>query len=74
MIKIIMGVVFIAGGLSGKLVLLGTNSGAALAVLGVAMVIWGFVQVKSRSSWDRKGIVPAPLKCDSKMTADLTVY
>jgi len=34
MIKIIIGIVFIVGGLSGNLVLIGTNSGVALAVLG----------------------------------------
>jgi hypothetical protein len=45
MVKIIIGLVFIIGGLSGKLVLIGTNSGAALAVLGVVMVVWGIARV-----------------------------
>ncbi len=43
--NIIIGVVFIAGGLSGNLALRGTQSGEALAVLGVVLVIWGGVQV-----------------------------
>ena len=50
MIKIILGVIFILGGLSGKLVLIGTSSGLALAAVGVVMLIWGVVQLKSRSS------------------------
>jgi hypothetical protein len=45
MISIIIGIIMIIGGLSGKLVLLGTNSGVALAVLGVVLVIWGIVKI-----------------------------
>ncbi|HUE36526.1 MAG TPA: hypothetical protein VMO20_03985 [Candidatus Acidoferrum sp.] len=45
MIKIIIGIVFIVGGLSGKLVLLGTQSGIALAVLGAVLVVWGIVRM-----------------------------
>jgi predicted phage tail protein len=45
MIKIIIGIVFIIGGLSGKLVLIGTNSGVALAALGAALVVWGIVRM-----------------------------
>ena len=41
MVKIIIGLVMIIGGLSGKLVLIGTNSGGALAVLGGVMIAWG---------------------------------
>ncbi len=49
MTKIIIGVIMIIGGLSGKLVLIGTQSGTALAVVGVAMVIWGIARImKSR--------------------------
>lgn len=47
--NIVIGVVFIVGGLSGNLALRGTNSGPALAVVGGVLVIWGIVQlVKSR--------------------------
>ena len=48
MVKIIMGVIFIIGGLSGKLVLIGTNSGVALAVFGVVLIIWGVARMASR--------------------------
>jgi hypothetical protein len=47
---IIIGVVFIVGGLSGRLALIGTNSGVALAVFGGVLVVWGIVKVKRRSS------------------------
>jgi predicted phage tail protein len=49
MIKIIIGIVFIIGGLSGKLVLVGTNSGVALAALGAALVVWGIINLVRRS-------------------------
>ena len=45
MVKIIIGLVFIVGGLSGKLVLLGTQSGTALAALGAVLVVWGIVRI-----------------------------
>ncbi len=49
MVKIIIGLVMIIGGLSGKLVLIGTDSGIALAGLGVVLVAWGiFNLVKVR--------------------------
>jgi hypothetical protein len=38
MSSIIIGLVFIAGGLSGQLALIGTNSGTALAVVGALIV------------------------------------
>jgi hypothetical protein len=46
--SIIIGAIFVIGGVSGKLALLGTNSPAALAVVGVGLVIWGLVQVARR--------------------------
>lgn len=48
MIKIIIGLVFIVGGLSGKLVLIGTNSGVALAGFGAVLVVWGAVRLIRR--------------------------
>ena len=42
--NIIIGIVFIVGGLSGQLQLRGTNSGPALACLGGAFLVWGIVQ------------------------------
>jgi hypothetical protein len=49
MIKIIIGVVFIIGGLSGNLVLIGTNSGGALAAFGAVLVVWGIINLMRRS-------------------------
>ena len=50
--KIIIGILFIIGGLSGEFVLRGTESGEALAVVGVILIVIGVVQM-ARS--DRKG-------------------
>ena len=43
--NLILGLIFIGGGLSGKLALLGTNSPEALVAVGVGMVIWGGIQI-----------------------------
>lgn len=43
--NIIIGLVFIVGGLSGQIALRGTESGGALAALGGGLVVWGIVQV-----------------------------
>ena len=45
MAKIIIGLVMVIGGLSGNLVLVGTDSGAALAVLGGVLIVWGIVKM-----------------------------
>jgi hypothetical protein len=47
--NIIIGIVFIVGGLSGKLALIGTNSGGALAAVGGVLLILGLVQVARRA-------------------------
>ena len=39
--NIIIGIIFIIGGLSGKLALIGTNSGPALAVVGGLLIAFG---------------------------------
>jgi hypothetical protein len=49
MVSIIIGIIMIIGGLSGKLVLIGTNSGVALAVLGAALVVWGIIKMVRQS-------------------------
>ena len=46
--NLILGVIFIIGGLSGKLALLGTNSPEALTAVGVGLLIWGGIQVSKR--------------------------
>ena len=48
LINIIFGLVFIVGGLSGKLVLIGTHSGPALAGLGVLLLILGIFRMVQR--------------------------
>ncbi|HEX5243314.1 MAG TPA: hypothetical protein VFW23_08615 [Tepidisphaeraceae bacterium] len=47
-INIIIGIIFIVGGLSGKLVLLGTHSGPALAVLGGVLLVLGIFRMAGR--------------------------
>ena len=42
--NIIIGIACILGGLSGRLALIGTQTGTPLALIGVALVIWGIVQ------------------------------
>lgn len=42
--NIIIGIVFIIGGLSGQLALIGTNSGLALAGVGAVILVMGIVQ------------------------------
>ncbi|MBL9154891.1 MAG: hypothetical protein JNK37_20590 [Verrucomicrobiales bacterium] len=47
--NIIIGIVFVIGGLTGKLALIGTNSGGLLALFGAGLIVWGVVQIaKSR--------------------------
>ena len=46
--NIIIGIVFVIGGLSGKLVLRGTNSSPALIAVGGVLIVWGLVQMGKR--------------------------
>ena len=49
MYNIIIGIVFLVGGLSGRLALLGTNSSSALAGVGIGLIVWGsFQEYKKR--------------------------
>ncbi len=51
--NIIIGIVFVIGGLTGNLALRGTNSGEAIAAVGAGLVVWGIVQVmKARKGGD----------------------
>lgn len=43
--NVIIGAIFVIGGLSGKLALIGTNSGGALAVVGGGLIVWGLIQM-----------------------------
>jgi hypothetical protein len=42
---IVIGLVMIVGGLSGRLVLIGTHSGVALAVVGVLVILLGVMRL-----------------------------
>ena len=48
MSSIVIGLIFIAGGLSGTLALVGTNSGIALAVVGVLLVGRGIYRLRKQ--------------------------
>ena len=56
MIRILVGAILIAGGLSGKFVLFGTSSGLALVGVGVFMVLFGVYQLARRNSDKGDGI------------------
>lgn len=54
-LNIIIGGIFVVGGLTGKLALIGTNSGWALAALGAILIVVGLVRIaKSRSPVNRE--------------------
>jgi hypothetical protein len=48
-VNILIGGVFIVGGLSGKMVMRGTESGPALAVIGGVLVLVGLYRLSRRS-------------------------
>jgi len=48
MSSLIIGVIFIVGGLSGQLALVGTNSGTALAVVGALLVTRGIYRIRKQ--------------------------
>lgn len=50
MAKIIIGVVFVIGGITGTMVLRGTNSSVALVLVGIGLIVWGAVQRRPGSS------------------------
>src|SRR5450759_4635036 len=53
--KIIIGVIFIIGGLSGQMVLRFTNSSEALTIVGAGLVVWGIVEIIRRRSVGSSG-------------------
>ncbi len=48
MSSIVIGLIFIVGGLSGYLALVGTNSGTALAVVGVLLLGRGIYRIRKQ--------------------------
>lgn len=51
--NLIIGVIFIIGGMGGGLVMRGTSSGGALAVLGLVLCVMGGVQLAKSSGQPR---------------------
>ena len=56
--NIVIGVIFILGGLSGTMALRGTQSTIGLAVFGAILVVWGIIQMSSNR---RSGQAPPRL-------------
>lgn len=48
--NIVIGIVFIIGGLTGQLALIGTGSSTAIIVVGAGLVLWGGYQTMRRRS------------------------
>ncbi len=47
--NLVIGIVFLIGGLSGKMALLGTDSSGLLALVGGGLIGWGAIQmIRSR--------------------------
>ena len=53
MSSVIIGLIFIVGGLSGKLALIGTNSGIALAVVGALILGRGIYRIRKQRAQQR---------------------
>ena len=47
--NVIIGIIFVIGGMSGQIALVGTNSSSAIAILGAGLVVWGIVQMVRRN-------------------------
>jgi putative OPT family oligopeptide transporter len=62
--NIIVGVLFVLGGLSGQLVLIGTDSSILLAVIGLGLVAYGGVQAV-RSDSDEPSVLPVAVQGES---------
>lgn len=48
MFNIIIGLIFVVGGLTGQLALRGFNSPELLAAIGAVMIVWGITQIVRR--------------------------
>jgi hypothetical protein len=59
--KILIGIFFIIGGLSGTMVLRGTQSSGALAAVGVGLVIWGVIQMATGKSGGEQDVEVKPI-------------
>jgi hypothetical protein len=72
--NIIVGIVFIIGGLSGQLVLIGTNSGELLAVVGGALIVLGIFRMAKGGGDDAPAVHPKLRVGQASVTQDATVY
>ena len=43
--NIVVGLIFLVGGLSGKLAIRGTDSSVGASILGGVLIVWGIVQM-----------------------------
>ncbi|HOX06171.1 MAG TPA: hypothetical protein PK280_07200 [Planctomycetota bacterium] len=66
--NLIIGIVFIIGGLSGSLALRGTGSSLALAGLGLILCLWGGYQMISARSANKAGARRTILRSRSAAT------
>lgn len=58
-----LGILFVIGGLSGSMVLRGTNSSGGLAVVGLALIGWGIFQMTEKKGARRpRRTSPAPVR------------
>ena len=48
--NIVIGGIFLVGGLTGKLALIGTQSSGAIAAVGAGLVIWGIFQLRNKNN------------------------
>ena len=72
--NIIVGIVFIIGGLSGQLVLIGTNSGELLAVVGGALIVLGIFRMAKGGGDDAPAVHPKLRVGQAAVNQDATVY
>jgi hypothetical protein len=68
--NIIFGIIFIIGGASGYLVLIGTNSSEALIVVGVGMVIWGCISVARSNAKKQQPASPGPKTSTAQINSE----
>lgn len=72
--NIIVGIVFIIGGLSGQLVFIGTNSGELLAVVGGALIVLGIFRMAKGGGDDAPAAHPKLRVGPASVNQDTTVY
>lgn len=69
-INIIIGIVFVIGGLTGNMALRGTNSGGLLAVVGVGLIILGIFRMAKGSGGGGEAPARAKMRAGNKAVAN----